>query len=304
MHTIPSWGAHLELVSQDLDGFLGAHGEYGTLGKLGGGWGCDSGYDAPWKSTPDAKTQRVPACVPDPSLDPAQYPFGGAYRPTPVPYVPTIMDELDAAGLSWRLYVTTGRGATPYGWAICPIFAECLDTSQHQNQVGTKDVLTDAANGTLPAFSVVLPNNATSQHNGDSMATGDNWIGQVVQAIESGPDWGSTAIFITYDDCGCFYDHVPPHGMGIRVPMVIVSPWARPGFTDTTRASFSSMLAFTEHVFGLAPLSALDAAAYDYADSFDFGQVPSVGVPMTHTHVSKRERERIRANPPDPDDPT
>jgi hypothetical protein len=65
------------------------------------------------------------------------------------------------------------------------------------------------------------------------MAVGDNWIGQVVSAIENGPQWSSTAIFLTYDDCGFFYDHVaPPSGLGIRVPMIIASPCARPGYTS------------------------------------------------------------------------
>ena len=85
------------------------------------------------------------------------------------------------------------------------------------------------------------------------MLQGDNWIGSVVSAIQHGVQWRSTAIFITYDDCGCFYDHAaPPSGWGVRVPMVIVSPWAKPGHNDPRRASFSSMLAFTEHIFGLA----------------------------------------------------
>src|SRR5439155_1658622 len=89
-------------------------------------------------------------------------------------------------------------------------------------------VIDDATNGTLPTVSIVTPTNSKSQHNFYSMKMGDNWIGQVVQAIENGPQWSSTAIFITYDDCGCFYDHVaPPAGLGIRVPMVIVSPYAK-----------------------------------------------------------------------------
>jgi hypothetical protein len=85
----------------------------------------------------------------------------------------------------------------------------------------------------------------------------------VVQAIESGPDWSTTAIFITYDDCGCFYDHVAPPSpeLGIRVPMVVVSPFARRGFTDTNVASYASLLAFTEYVFGLQPLADADANA-------------------------------------------
>src|SRR5262249_46859812 len=143
------------------------------------------------------------------------------------------------------------------GWAICPTFAECIDGPQAANMVDSSQILTDSAAGALPNFSVVLPNQQWSQHNNDSMQQGDNWIGRVVSAIQAdGTDWPTTAIFITYDDCGCFYDHVPPPpGLGIRVPMVIVSPYAVPGYTDSNDANMNSLLAFTEHQFGLAPLS-------------------------------------------------
>ncbi len=118
-----------------------------------------------------------------------------------------------------------------------------------------------------------------AQHNGTSMLKGDNWISDVVSNIENGPDWNSTAIFITYDDCGCFYDHVtPPPGRGVRVPMVIVSPYAKAAFTDHTSTGLSGMLSYIEHRFDLAPLTSDDASAYDFADSFDYSQAPRPGV--------------------------
>ena len=109
------------------------------------------------------------------------------------------------------------------------------------------------AAGRLPAFSVLTPGDDTdSEHNGFSMATGDNWLGHQVTAVMNGADWGSTAIFIVWDDCGCFYDQAPPGTnpdgtpQGPRVPLVIVSPYARAGFTDSTVASQPySMLANT-----------------------------------------------------------
>jgi phospholipase C len=130
------------------------------------------------------------------------------------------------------------------------------------------------------------------------MAQGDNWIGQVVSAIENGPDWGSTAIFITYDDCGCFYDHVaPPAGLGIRVPMVIASPYAKPRFVDSHKASFASLLAFTEHTFGLPSLGGKDSSAYDYSDAFNYSQTPNPPTAMTQTRLSAQERHRLRTIP-------
>jgi phospholipase C len=118
----------------------------------------------------------------------------------------------------------------------------------------------------------------------------------------NGPDWGSTAIFITYDDCGCFYDHVPPPpGLGIRVPMVIVSPYARAGYTDHDTASFASLLAFIEHAFRLKPLGPADANAYDYSNSFDYGQSRLPPIPLAQHPLPPAEREYLREHPAPPD---
>jgi Phosphoesterase family len=306
MDPIPSWGAHLELVAGQLNGFTGGLPHNTTESAGHKGWGCDSNRDAPWQPTPTAPPQDVPSCVPDYNLNPTTYPYGGAYRPTPVSYVPTIMDRISASGRNWKIYASKGPGPGSYQWAICPTFAECLYTSQRSNMVPSDRVITDAENGNLPNLSLVLPEGSNSQHNYDSMAKGDNWIANVVGAIQSGSDWRSTAVFITYDDCGCFYDHVPPPrpGWGIRVPMVIVSPYAKPGYTDSTAASFASMLAFTEHVFGLPSLANRDATAYDYSHSFNFNRPVMRSPKLTKTRISRRERRYLRAHPADPDDPT
>jgi phospholipase C len=305
MDPIASWGAHLELVAAQLDGFTGSLPvRTPATGDLKG-WGCDSNRDAAWRATPTAKVQMVPSCVPDFSLNPIQYPYGGAYRPTPVNYVPTIMDRLNQTHRSWRIYASEGPGIGSYGWAICPTFAECL-YKQRSRMVDSERIITDAKNDKLPSLSLVMPEGSNSQHNFDSMAKGDNWIGNVVGAIQGSADWPHTAIFITYDDCGCFYDHVRPpvKRWGLRMPMVIVSPYAKPHYTDSNNATFASMLAFTEHVFGLSPLSARDANAYDYADAFNFNQPVLRTAKMTTSHISKRERQYLEAHPGDPDDPT
>jgi phospholipase C len=246
----------------------------------------------------------VPSCVPDQAGN-------GPYRQSPVSYVPTIFDRLDAAGLSWRIFAGGGNSGTdtiPYGWAICPSFYECLGSSQRKNVVPTEEVVTDAATGHLPSFSIVTPTLDVSQHNLFSMAQGDDWIGRVVSAVEQGPDWSSTAVFIVYDDCGCFYDHVNPlqfnPDWGIRLPVVIVSKYARVGYTDSQPASLASFLAYTEHVFGLPSLGRADATAYDFANSFDYSQAPAKPAPMTHTTVPRTERLRIAARPPPVNDPT
>jgi len=221
--TSPSWAGHMVLASATLDGFEGDNPKMVIPGfTVGPGWGCDSNKEEQWS---DGTTSTlVPTCIPDANGN-------GPVVASPVAYVPTIFDSMDAASEAWKLYA--GAGSDGYRWNICPTFYECLGGTQRQNWVPAANVLTDATAGNLPALSIVTPRKSTSQHNGFSMAIGDNWIGSVVSAIENGPDWMTTAIFITYDDCGCFYDHVNPvqfnTDWGIRVPMVIVTGGKQPG---------------------------------------------------------------------------
>jgi len=316
MEQVPSYGAHIEIVAQQLDGFTGVKPITGTAGTVGKGWGCDSLRDAPWLAAgTTGKPTYVASCIPDYSLDPTLYPHGGAYKSTPVAHVTSFMDVMSAHAVSWRFYATPASavpagGQEPYEWAICPMFAGCLYSAQGANMRPSTEILTDAMNGTLPSFSLVLPNGATgktSQHNGTSMSAGDNWMGQVVSAIQNGPNWSSTAIFVEYDDCGCFYDHVPPPSakLGIRSPVVIISPYAKPGFADSNVATTSSLLAFTEHTFGLPSLVAgADGSAYDYSAAFDFTQTPLGPTPMITTPLSSQTKAYLRGHPVDQADPT
>jgi phospholipase C len=221
-----------------------------------------------------------------------------------VSYVPTIMDGLEAAGRSWHIYAPPSD-RPGYGWAICPTFYECLGGPQAKKVRLPSDFARDAARGRLPNLSIVIPSFKDSQHPGFSLVRGDNWIARNVSAVMNGPDWTSTAIFITYDDCGCFYDPArPPMGAGIREPMVIVSPYARARFVDHRTALGASILAFTEHLFGLQPLSSQDANAYDYADAFDFQQAPLGPIPLPQHTVPRSSVVSMSHHPPDPRDPT
>jgi Tol biopolymer transport system component/phospholipase C len=291
---VASWAAHLQLATAITDGFSGDNPRPGTGNGIG--WGCDSLRLTNWHPSLGARDRPAPSCIP--------FPDGtGPFEPTPVPWVPTIMDRLDGAGLTWKLYAPRiGEGG--YTWSVCPTFSECIYGNQGANHVPTDQVLTDASEGSLPVLSLVISGD-NSQHNRHSMLQGDDWIGEVVSTLMKGPEWGSTAVFITYDDCGCFYDHVsPPTAMGIRVPMVIVSPYARAGYTDSATASYASMLAFVEHTFGLAPLSSEDADVYDFANSFDYSQKPLPGVHLTTRPVPEWELRWMRQHPVDPDDPS
>jgi phospholipase C len=290
LHPVPSWHAHLDLAASQLDGFLATRVE-GAVARPD----CLTNRDILWQPTPWDVPIEEPACIP-------QKDGSGPYRDSPVPWVPTIMDRFDQAGLSYRLY-TPKINEMGYLWSICPTFADCIFTPQADSMVPTAQFLTEAAAGTLPQLSFVIPTGLDSQHNSSSMLEGDNWIAENVSAVMNGPQWSSSIIFLTWDDCGCFYDHVPPpDGLGLRVPMIVISPYAKAGYVDSNVASIPSMLAFVERTFGVAPLSPRDATAYDYSDSLDFSQRPRDGIDLPQHPVPSWELEWIRAHPPQDDE--
>ncbi len=289
---VPSWGGHVDFFAQTLDGFVGDNPVHlSTAPPVGPGWGCDSNRDTGWMNPSTQTLEMVPSCVPDQT-------GAGPYRSSPVPYVPTFGDRLDAARRTWGIFGGLQSATAPnpksYQWSICPSFAECLDGPQHKNMHAYTAFLNQAKAGTLPAFSLLIPGSATtdvSQHNGTSMLVGDNYVGSSVSAVQQGPDGASTTIFIYYDDCGCFYDHVtPPAGLGIRLPLVIVSPYAKPGYTDHTVATNSSILRYAEEVLGVQPVDNLDATAYDFANSFNYAQTRTAPVRFHAAAVPYSER--------------
>jgi phospholipase C len=302
----PSWGGHLYAVAASLDQFTGDNPVAAKGVTAHAGWGCDSDKVMTWVPAQGAP-RKVPSCVPDFSLGLQN---GGAFEPTPVRHIPTIMDRLVAKKLTWRIYgqPTQPAGqngvANGYGWDICPTFAECLDTKQAASNVPSSQFVSDAKAGKLASFSVVTPGGedaANSQHNGFSMAAGDNWTGQVASAVMNGPQWKSTALFITWDDCGCFYDQVKPGvnpdgtPQGPRSPLVIVSPFAKPGFTDPKASTFAGILAFAEKTFGLTPLSKNDMNAYPFSNAFSFTQAPLRPAHMVTTPVPRGEHIDMKA---------
>jgi phospholipase C len=299
---VPSWGGHVDFFAQTLDGFVGDNPQHASGAPAEGpGWGCDSNDNAMWNDPVTRRLISEPSCIPDKNGN-------GPYRQSPVPYVPTIADRLEEAGRTWGIYGATASGKRnkklppAYKWAICPTFAECLDGPQKLDMHPAAQELSDAREGKLPSFSILTPSEGvsgpTSQHNKASMIVGDNWIGEEVGAIEEGPDAKSTTIFIYYDDCGCFYDHVaPPAGLGIRLPLVIVSPYAKKGFTDHNVATNSSILAYVESVFGVTPVNEEDSSAYDFHEAFDYSQTPTP--PFVYQPAKVPSASRHLHPPPD-----
>ena len=174
--------------------------------------------------------------------------------------------------VSWGYYIAEGdepdcrddaadcvphaqNAQTPGIWNPLPLFWTVRDNNQTGNIQPHNNLLQQAKNGTLPAVSWVIPDNAHSEHPpGVKISDGQTYVTKVINSIMSGPEWDTTAIFLTWDDWGGFYDHVvPPYvdelGYGIRVPALVISPYAKKGFIDHQILSHDAYLKFIEDVF-------------------------------------------------------
>jgi len=179
---------------------------------------------------------------------------------------------LHAHHVPWAYYVLSGRepdcedpsesvctsgeldAKTPGIWNPLPYFDTVRDDGQTDNVQDVSNFFAAARHGTLPAVSWITPNSAVSEHPPALLSDGQEWVKALVDAIQQGPNWSSTAIFVTWDDWGGFYDHVPPpnideNGYGIRVPGLVISPYARPGFIDHQVLSFDAYAKFIEDDF-------------------------------------------------------
>jgi phospholipase C len=174
--------------------------------------------------------------------------------------------------VSWRYYVFKGKepdcredgvvfcksprqnARTPGIWNPLPWFTTVHQDHQLRNITSVRNFFDAAKRGTLPAVSWVIPNDRVSEHPPGRVSAGQAWVTSLVNAVMSGPDWNSTAIFITWDDWGGFYDHVVPpvvdrNGYGLRVPGLMISPYARHGYIDHQILSFDAYLKFIEDRF-------------------------------------------------------
>jgi phospholipase C len=193
----------------------------------------------------------------------------------------TIMDELDSRGISWKYYTGGERDYRNAGyWNPLPAFASFKNnTSRLGNLAPNDQFLIDLAEGDLAKVVWVMPKEYESDHPTADVKVGQRYIVSLVNAIMQSKYWSSTAIFVTWDDYGGWYDHVPPpqvdaYGLGFRMPCLVISPYAKEGFIDHTQAEFSSILRFMEAVHGLPSLTQRDAMASNLFEAFDFSQSP------------------------------
>ncbi|MBA3450640.1 MAG: acid phosphatase [Chloroflexia bacterium] len=204
----------------------------------------------------------------------------------PPQLAPTIGDRLSTAGVSWAWYAggwddaVAGRPASTFEFHHQPFsyyapYGEGMPGRSHL-QDETK-FLSSLEDGTMPAVSYIKPLGIVDEHAGYStVESGENHAVSLIEAVQASSFWERSAIVVTYDDFGGWYDHVAPPpidrwGPGGRVPAIIISPWARKGFVDHTPYDHTSILKFIEWRWGLDPLAQRDAMAWNLLPAFEFG---------------------------------
>jgi phospholipase C len=214
---------------------------------------------------------------------------------------PTLTDLLDTANISWRYYTPSAGSIWTAPDAIehmcvpsSPTGGKCTGSDWtgtspkvvlNQNQSNAQ-ILTDIASTQLQQVSWVIPTGQDSDHALSNNGCGPSWVTSIVNAIGNSPYWSNTVIILTWDDWGGWYDHVPPavivnsnswgsgYVYGFRVPMVVMSPYAKPAYISHITHDFGSILKFIESNFNLPSLGYADAPADNLADIFNFAQSP------------------------------
>jgi phospholipase C len=207
----------------------------------------------------------------------------------------TLGDELDTAHLSWRFYAVQynndggGNGGTWSGYqAVKHIFRG----QDWKNDVISPNwkFITDVRAGKLANFTWITPECAESDHNECGGGFGPSWVAAIVNTVGKSAFWNSTAIFVQWDDWGGLYDHVAPpfedyDGVGFRVPLLVISPYAKKGYVSHKQFETASVLRFAEDLYGLPQMAAADTRANSpAADCFNFSQPPRPFVAIKAPH--------------------
>jgi phospholipase C len=216
----------------------------------------------------------------------------------------TLRDLLDAKGLSWLYFTNTSHA---HVWNAFDAISAVRYGPEWQSNIviPQTQIYQTIANAQLPAVTWVVPDALDSDHPALHSDTGPSWVASIVNAIGESAYWPSTAIVVVWDDWGGEYDNVPPpqitgQGLGMRIPMLIVSAYAReaapntPGYISHTQYEFGSILKFVEDNWGLGRLGTSDVGANSIIDSFDFKQPPRAFTPIS----SKYSKEYFKRRPP------
>jgi len=227
-------------------------------------WGCDSPpIEKVHITRPDGSTEWIHPCFD----------------------IPTIADRLRDANIPWAYYAADDDEAGYIWSAFASIRQVFYGPAWQKHVLPVDEVQGGVGSQPLPSVTWITPRFQLSDHPGSNFCYGENWATSVINAIMRSPDWSSTAIFLTWDEWGGFYDHVPPprpddFGLGFRVPLIVLSPYAKEGFVDHRVSEFDSMLRFIEENWGLKPLTSRDAHAGSLRPDFDFSQQPRRPEPL------------------------
>jgi phospholipase C len=196
----------------------------------------------------------------------------------------TLGDELDVAHLSWRFYassygsVSSGDGGV---WSSYQAIKHIYYGPDWKNVISPNwKFITDVRHGQLANFTWITPVCDDSDHVNCGGGFGPSWVAALVNTVGKSKFWNSTAIFVQWDDWGGLYDHVkPPYedydGLGFRVPLLVISPYAKQNYVSHVQYETASVLRFAEDLYGLGQLAAADTRANSPAqDCFDFSQAP------------------------------
>ena len=206
----------------------------------------------------------------------------------------SLAQELSAANVSWGWYTGDKDPSIGTLWNVLPLFAYF---QQHPkvlaaHVLNTQNFVDSIESGSLPAVSwitpgawkppnlpAVLANSSTSEHPPARLDCGMDYVTSLVNDIMQSKYWSDSAIVITWDDYGGFYDHVAPpqvdaYGEGFRVPTLVISPFAKHHYIDHNQYEFGSLLSLAETIFNVPSLTTRDAQANNMMNSFDFNQSP------------------------------
>lgn len=283
------------MFASNLDGSFIAH-QYAVAAFASHGvdypteqWGCEGNYTDVVGTLTKARTQgpEISVCFKN----------------------PTIASEADAAGISWRFYTgsVNGDGGLWSAYQADSAIYNGPDWNTHVIDPPSQ-FLTDISHGTLADITWITPTYEDSDHAGFEAKGGPAWVASVVDAVGKSKFWKSTAIFLMWDDPGGWFDPVKPpfkdyDGLGFRVPLIVISPYAKQGYVTHKEYETASVLRFMEDTFGLGQLAPSDTRASDPAgDALDYAQTPRTFTPIQgskpNAYWIERDRRSTVHGPP------
>jgi phospholipase C len=248
-----SFPNHLVFVAGQTDGVVDNVQRKGTFDA----WGCDSGAGSRVQTFRHGK-------------------YGWTF---PCFNIKSMATEANAAGVAWRYYAAAA-GQPGYIWSSFDPIKPIRESNYWTTNISTPPTFdSDVKAGKLPAISWLTSSVYYSEHPQESECDGENWTVNRINAVMKSPEWKSTAVIVTWDDYGGFYDHVAPpvqslYELGPRVPAIIISPYAKSHFVSHTVYDFRSVLKFVENNFHLPHLMHYRRNVNSIGDMFDFNRKP------------------------------